>query len=325
MSVSDKKKKKSFICQCINIKNIRFDRFFIEQLSSCSRPAPLFDLLVRRTGERKNEENAGWSYWQSSPRFRRYERVGRFAFGKRKIAANIQFHRRCLMTVGRHKGEDVSICARVFQTRLTNTDIDRYEINIGLKAQQSRLPGETGGENTAKYSICEGICCVMVHRFCYPNMASLSLSLSLCSVGVATRAVASRRYNTLRTKVPFYFRHVHNWSWLLCCHGKVPFSSETDGYLGSSLLLATARVPFLFAGWLMKGMKTWGEKKKKKKHNTKDALVHEKSKLFFPRSCFLLHPFRALFLFLLFSPRLFFLLFCSPRFLAIHPPDELCR
>ena len=84
------------------------------------------------------------------------------------------------MTVGRHKGEDVSICARVFQTRLTNTDIDRYEINIGLKAQQqSRLPGETGGENTAKYSICEGICCVMVHRFCYPNMASLSLSLSL--------------------------------------------------------------------------------------------------------------------------------------------------
>lgn len=85
------------------------------------------------------------------------------------------------------------------------------------------------------------------------------------------------RWNTLRTKKnPFYFRHVHNWSWLLCCHGKVPFSSETDGYLGSSLLLPTD-VPFLFAGWLMKGMEKPGRK------NTEYPLVHEKSKLFFPR------------------------------------------
>lgn len=89
--------------------------------------------------------------------------------------------------------------------------------------------------------------CVMVHRFCYPNMASLFLSAR-----VPTRA----RWNTLRTKVPFYFRHVHNWSWLLCCYGKVPFSSETDGYLGSSLLLATAS-SFYSPAWLMKGMETW--------------------------------------------------------------------
>lgn len=72
----------------------------------------------------------------------------------------------------------------------------------------------------------------------------------------------------------------------------MPFSSETDGYLGSSLLLATS-VPFLFAGWLMKGMETWGRKKKK----AEDALVHEKSKLFsyipLTRLCFLLSSFLA--------------------------------
>ena len=40
--------------------------------------------------------------------------------------------------------------------------------------------------------------------------------------------------------------------------------------------LATS-VPFLFAGWLMKGMETWGRKGKKR---AEDSLVHEKSKLF---------------------------------------------
>ena len=53
-----------------------------------------------------------------------------------------------------------------FQTRLTNTDIGRYEINIGEgTVSATRLKSE-GREkrNTAKYPICEGI--------------SLSLSLS---------------------------------------------------------------------------------------------------------------------------------------------------
>lgn len=55
--------------------------------------------------------------------------------------------------------------------------------------------------------------------------------------------------------------------------------------------LATS-VPFLFAGWLMKGMETWGRKGKKK---AEDSLVHEKSKLFSyiplsPRSSSFLAP-----------------------------------
>jgi len=60
-----------------------------------------------------------------------------------------------------------------------------------------------------------------------------------------SRALSSAR-GDLRTNVPFYFRHVPNQSWLLCCRGKCLFQVKQTDTSGPSLsLLFTAR-PRLF-------------------------------------------------------------------------------
>lgn len=79
----------------------------------------------------------------------------RFLLGNEGLPGIFNFIHGCLMTASRYKGGRRLYPWR-FQTRLTNTDIGRYEINIA-KAQ-SRLPSRKPLENTAKYPICEGIC-----------------------------------------------------------------------------------------------------------------------------------------------------------------------
>lgn len=65
-----------------------------------------------------------------------------------------------------------------FQTRLTNTDIGRYEINIGEGTVSATRLKPEGREkrNTAKYPICEGI------SLSLPLPLSLSFSLSPCTL-----------------------------------------------------------------------------------------------------------------------------------------------
>lgn len=82
-----------------------------------------------------------------------------------------------------------------FQTRLTNTDIGRYEINIGEgTVSATRLKSE-GREkrNTAKYPICEGISLSLSFPlFLYPSARygpSILLSKHGVSLRVPTRAI----------------------------------------------------------------------------------------------------------------------------------------
>jgi len=50
----------------------------------------------------------------------------------------------------------------------------------------------------------------------------------------------------LRTNIPFYFRHVPNQSWLLCCRGKCLFQVKQTDTSGPSLFLLFTTRPRLF-------------------------------------------------------------------------------
>lgn len=72
-----------------------------------------------------------------------------------------------------------------------------------------------------------------------------------------SRALSSAR-GDLRTNVPFYFRHVPNQSWLLCCRGKCLFQVKQTDTSGPSLSLSSLHsAPVYFAERVMKGSKTW--------------------------------------------------------------------
>lgn len=64
-----------------------------------------------------------------------------------------------------------------------------------------------------------------------------------------SRALSSAR-GDLRTNIPFYFRHVPNQSWLLCCRGKCLFQVKQTDTSGPSLsLLFTARPSISPSEW----------------------------------------------------------------------------
>lgn len=98
-----------------------------------------------------------------------------------------------------------------FQTRLTNTDIGRYEINIGEgTVSATRLKSE-GREkrNTAKYPICEGISLLLSFSpslfFSIRLMARYGPSILLSKHGVSLR-VPTRAIEHFKNEGPVLFQ-----------------------------------------------------------------------------------------------------------------------
>lgn len=74
-----------------------------------------------------------------------------------------------------------------------------------------------------------------------------------------SRALSSARRD-LRTNVPFYFRHVPNQSWLLCCRRKCLFQVKQTDTSGPLPLPSLHSASVYFAERAMKRSKTWKKK-----------------------------------------------------------------